>query len=122
MLRPIIFFLCLWLVIVNVSSLRADDGRSKKYQQILNHHPEDSTRCRLLIDYVMTVVDSLHDYNLGLRICEKVNSILNIKEDPYLRVKLDYCWGYTYYQKGKNVEADKFFVKALDSKVLDQYP
>ncbi|MCE3227360.1 MAG: sensor histidine kinase [Bacteroidetes bacterium] len=88
------------------------------YEDILKIN-DDSVKCARLILLAEKVADSLYDYSFSLMTFEKANSILSKHRYPVLELDLYYKWGFVNYHKGNYDRADKLYLKALESKVLD---
>lgn len=109
------------LVLALASPALADDGKYLKYQRLLAI-ADDSAKCAGLMRYAETLSDSLQDYDFALLIFGKVNTLLEQKPHPGLRLDLYAKWGLTSYRKGNYEEADKLFMKALAMKELERNP
>jgi tetratricopeptide (TPR) repeat protein len=120
MLRSVGFlFTLLSTHYLSASINQENDAKYLKYQHILQIG-NDSVKCTQLIQYADRVADSLNDFDFALLIFEKVNTLLQQKNYPTLKVNLYYKWGYTEYLKGNYDTADKLYLKALSYKFLDK--
>jgi len=100
-------------------SVLTNENKYIKYQSILTIE-NDSSKCEELLNYAVKITDSIHDYDFAILICKKVGALLKKETYPSLQLSLDRKWGYCAYMKGDYETADKLYVQALSSKLLNK--
>ena len=94
------------------------DLRFDRYNAILRIK-DDSTRCARLITYAGELRDSLHDYNLAQLIFSRAEAIVSKNHFPFLDYRVTEGRAYCAFLQGEFEKADQWYVKALQSPVLE---